>query len=147
MWRCSHGIAPGSILPPQPRPEHHVCALVDLGHERLELAEVVGAVGVADDDDSAARGRESGEIGAAVPALRLVDDSRALFLGDVDRSVGGSVVGDDHLAGKAELLDPLPSGPNGSADSLLLVQARDDDGDLNGVRGGFQGAGDCNKAL
>ena len=45
--------------------------------ERRDLAEVVGEVGVDHDDVVAPRGREAGEVGAAVAAARLVDDHRA----------------------------------------------------------------------
>ena len=85
-------------FPSEPRPEHHVGALVDLGHEALELAEVVGPVSVADDDDVPSRGRQTREVRAPVPAPLLVDNGGTFALCDLNRAVRRAVVDHDHLA-------------------------------------------------
>ena len=55
---------------------HEVGALVELGHEARDVAEVVGEVGVGHHDVVALRGGEAGAVGAAVAAPRLVHHQR-----------------------------------------------------------------------
>ena len=76
-------------------------------HEARDLVEVIGEVGVGHDDVVASRGGEAGHVGAAVAALGLVDDDRARGGGETRAVVLGIVVGDDHLAGEAALVERL----------------------------------------
>ena len=58
-------------------PIDHVGAVLEFGEEVRCLVEVVGEVGVGHQDVLAARCGETGQVGAAVAALGLVDDVRA----------------------------------------------------------------------
>ena len=66
--------------------DHHLRAALQRRDEARDLVEVVRQVGVGHHDVAAARGREAGEVGAAVAAPALDDDARAGLLGERARS-------------------------------------------------------------
>ena len=78
--------------------DHHLGAVLERRDEARDLVEVVGQVGVGHHDVAPARGREAGEVGAAVAAPAFDDHARARLLGQARGVVLGVVVGDDHLA-------------------------------------------------
>ena len=79
-------------------------AVVEMVDEARDLAEVVREVGVGHDDVAPARGGEARQVGAAVAAARLVHHARAGGRGQLGAAVLGRVVGDDHLARDARLV-------------------------------------------
>ena len=79
-------------------PEHDVSSASQPVDHCRERREVVRAVCVGHHDKPAARGRETGEIRAAVAAAMLVHDDRAGGERELHRAVLGAVVHDDHLA-------------------------------------------------
>ena len=80
--------------------------------------------------------REAGEVGRAVAAPRLVHDARAGGGRELGAAVVGVVVGDDDLAGDARLVERRQRAPHALLDVLGLVEARDDDRDLDRRGGG-----------
>src|SRR5262249_34684332 len=92
--------------------DDEVVAAAKLGDERLEMPEVVGAVGVSHDPEAPARGRDAPGERASVSALGDADDARALLLGERLRAVARPVVGDDDLAGDPESLDRFAGRPD-----------------------------------
>ena len=110
--------------------DHQVGAVLELGDEARDLVEVVGQVGVGHHDVLAARGREAGEVGAAVAAPRLVDDARAGRRRELARCRPRSRC----RRRRPRRGSPLRSSASQRAahaalDVLRLVEARDHDGD------------------
>ena len=128
-----------------PVAHHEVGALLELAHEARDLLEVVGEVGVHHHDVAAARGREAGEVGAAVPALLLAHHDRTRPLRQLGAAVIGAVVGHDHLAADAAGVEPGARQRHARLDVPRLVEAGDHDRDerllLGGLRGGARKLG------
>src|SRR4030095_1223285 len=98
----------------------------------------IGPVTVHGHDDVAAGVLEARAIGAAVALAGLVDDATSERPGDLRRAIGGRVV--DHQ----DLVDDRGHLLDGGADALLLVVARDDDGDaLASEHGDLPGVADA----
>ena len=97
--------------------------------ERPDLAEIVGAVGVAHDDEAAADERDRVDVGAAEAAPRHLEHAGAARLGDLGGAVGRAV-DDQDLDPRAARRDALPAPVDEAADGDLLVERRDQDGDL-----------------
>ena len=108
-----------------PVAHHELGAVLELRDEPRDLGEVVRLVGVTHDDVGAARGREPGQVGAAVAAPALGDDARAGLGRQLGRAVLGRVVDDDHLAADAGLRHRLARAGDARLDVDLLVEARD----------------------
>ena len=90
----------------------------------------IRVVRVAHDDVFAARRLETREVRTPVATARLRDDDRAVCRRDLGRGVGRAVVDDDDLAGASRAPNPFERLVDDLPDRLLLVQARDDHGDL-----------------
>src|SRR5262249_19644783 len=129
----------------EPVPEDVVVPLLELGDEPVELAEVVGAVRVAHDDEPAAGRAEPHQVGVAVAARGLLYDPRTGGDGLLDRAVRRAVVGHDHLAAEAGAPDALEGPAHTRAHAALLVEARHDDTDVDDIGAG--GARDIDDAV
>ena len=77
---------------------HEVVTLTQALHEPRDLEEVVAVVGIAHDDEPAARGVDAGHQRVAVALVRHMDDTRAVPLGDGHRPIFAAVVGNNHFA-------------------------------------------------
>ena len=112
----------------QPVAHDQLGAVVELFDEARDLVEVVSQIRVDHDDVIALRGRETRQIGAAIAAVRLLDDDRSGGPREVGAPVIRTVVGDDHLTVDAALVQDAPRGSDALLDVRGLVQARDHDG-------------------
>ena len=121
-----------------PVAHHELGAVAQLLDEVRDLVERIRHVGVEHHDVLAARRREAGEVGRAVAAPRLVHDAGAGGRRELGAAVVRVVVGDDDLAADAGLGERVERAAHALLDVLGLVQARDDDRDLDrpGVGGG-----------
>jgi len=93
---------------------------------RLDDAEIVGAVGVAHDDEAPTHVRYGVDIGAAETALRRLEHTRALGQRNRGSAVAGTVHDEDLDAGARPshaLLAPVDESPNGA----LLIERRNQD--------------------
>jgi hypothetical protein len=130
-----HVVGGGLDVALGPRAHHEVVVVADGLHEARQQPEVIGQVAVAHDHDLAPDVRDRVDVGAAQAAQRHGQHARAVRPGDLRRAVGGRVH-DDDLAGHAGLGQPLEAPVDERADGQLLVQARDDDRDLDRLLGG-----------
>ncbi len=126
------GDAPG-----EPVAHHEVVARSQPVDERFDRLEVVRGIRVAHDHEPSARRRDAAEEGRAVSLLRHRNDPRAQALGDLDRAVRAAVVGHDDLALDREPLEGRPGGLDARAQRAGLVQAGEDDRELDRGRGRF----------
>jgi hypothetical protein len=127
--RPRHGVLVNAAV--EPRAHDQVVPGVERLDESRQLVQRVGLVRVPHDDVAAARLRQPSEVRAPVPAARLGHDGGAVRGRYLGRAVGRAVVDDDHLTGTARGLDALPCLVDHCADRALLVEARNDDGDLD----------------
>src|SRR5216683_3645197 len=111
-----------------------VVAFPQFFHESRHVAEVIAVVGVAHDDECAMRGRNAGAQRGSITALRYADHTRSVLLGNLDRAVRRSVVGDDDFAGKACLAECLRRLIHAEGQRVGLIQAGDDHGYIGGLR-------------
>ena len=81
-----------------PVADHHVGAVLQLGEEVRDLAEVVGEIGVGHHDVATSCHSEPRHVGASIAPLWLVDHDRTRRAGKTGTAVVGVVVGDDDLA-------------------------------------------------
>jgi hypothetical protein len=98
--------------------------------EGLDLAEVVAAVGLAHDEVFSLGGLHAVAKGVAVAFFGNIHNPRAELAGDVLRSVGAAVVGDEDFALDSRRGESALRGGNAVGQRLRLVQAGHDDGDL-----------------
>ena len=75
-----------------------VGALLQPVDDAVDFAPVIGIVGIGHDQVLAASGQHGRRDRRAVTRNGLMDDARAEALGDLDRTVGRTVVADDHFA-------------------------------------------------
>jgi len=113
-----------------------VVAFAEFLYEAAGVGEVVGAVGVAHEDEAATGGGDAALEGAAVSFLGYADDAGAEARGDLLGTVGGAVVGDDHFAGEVLLAERAQGFFDAAGEGFGLVEARHDDGQLKGSVGG-----------
>ena len=78
----------------QARAHHEVIAITQAFDERLQVAEVVGAVGIRHDDEVSARRIDAAPDRIAVAANFFPDDPSACAAGGLGGAVGGIVVDD-----------------------------------------------------
>ncbi len=109
-----------------PVADHHVGAVVELGHEPGDLREVVGEVRVGHQDVAAPRDGESRHVGAPVAPLGLVHDERPRRGGEPGAGVLGVVVCHDDLALDGVLAQHVERAAHAALDRRLLIQARND---------------------
>ena len=128
--RLRNGIASPWIVPLKRDPMTRSSPLSRRSTKPRELVERVRVVRVAHHQVLAARGVEPREIRASVASPRLGHDDRAVCRRDLAGAVGRAVVDDDDLAGATRSADPLERLVDDLPDGFLLVQARDDHGDL-----------------
>ena len=107
-----------------------VVALVELGQEAGQMFEVVAGVGVGHHHVLAAGRLDAGDQRRAVAAGGDVDYARAFDQRDLQRPVDRAVVGDHDFAGKAGVVDGLRGLANADGESLGLIQARHEDGEV-----------------
>ena len=110
-------------------------AVAQLLDEVRDLVERIRHVGVEHHDVLAARRGEAREVGRAVAAPRLVHDARPGGDRELGAAVVGVVVGDDDLADDVRLRHRRERAGDALLDVLGLVEAGDDDRDLDD-RGG-----------
>src|SRR5690606_336725 len=103
---------------------HQVGAVPELLHERHEVREVVGVVGVAHDHVLAAGGADAAHEGVAVPLLGDVHHPGARVTGELLRPVGAAVVGDHDLAVDPVPLHEVDGLAHARGNGLGLVEAR-----------------------
>ena len=108
-------------------------ALAELVDERAQVGQVVRVVGVGHDDVLAVGGVDAGEQGTAVAADRRVHDPGAVVLRDALRPVGRTVVADQHLTRDTQVGEGLAGLLHADGQRLGLVQARQDDRDLDRI--------------
>jgi hypothetical protein len=118
-----------------PVADDHLGAVAQMLDEARDLPPVVGEVGVRHDDVAALRGREPGQVRAPVAAAGLRDDVRARLARQLGAAVVGVVVRDDDLALQPGILEHAQRLGHAPLDVPLLVEARDDDGHLEGLLG------------
>ena len=111
----------------EPVAHHQVVAGPQALDELVERREVIGVVGVAHDDERAASGADAAHQRCAVTLLGHGHHAGALGLGELDRPVGRTVVGHQHLTPYAAALEVGPCGAHAHRDGLLLVEARHQD--------------------
>src|SRR5690606_5864872 len=116
-----------------------VRASAQLLDEAVERGEIIGVVGVAHDDVAAVRRGDTAAQGSPVAALGDSNDARTQAFSDRLRSIGGAVVGDQHLTGDSRLRQVALRLPNTGADGLRLVEAWHQDGQLQLGRAGLRG--------
>ena len=98
--------------------------------ERPQRGEVVRIVGIAHDDEAAASGVDARSQCVAIAPPRDVNDPGTMLSGDLLRAIGAAVVGDDHLAAHAQLLEGPKRLVDTPPDGSRFVQARHDDRDF-----------------
>jgi len=130
-----------------PVAHHELGAVAQRLDEARDVLERVRHVGVEHHDVLAAGGAEAREVGRAVAAARLVHDARAGGRGELGAAVVGVVVGDDDLAGHARLGKRRERLAHAGLDVLGLVEAGDDDGDLDRGCGGLGSREPCWSAV
>lgn len=112
--------------------EHEVAPALERIDEGGERGHGVRPIGVGHDDVPASRDGEPAEVGAPVAADRLDDDGRSPRGGDLRRAIARVVVDDDDLSRAPGATDALPGLVHDASHRCLLVETRDDDGDLGG---------------
>ena len=105
--------------------------VAELLHEGLEVAEVVAVIGVAHDDEDAARRRDPALERGAVATLLDVDAPRAVRPRDFLRAIGASVVRDDDLAVDTRFFHRCLRLPDADFKRLRFIQTRHDDTQLD----------------
>src|SRR5262249_53945385 len=112
---------------PAPRGEaaalHEIASLLELAHEPRHLAEVVAVVRVPHDHELAASPRDPGHQGAPVPAHLDGDQARPGAHGDLSRSIGAPIVGDDDLPADAALAQRALRLLDARGERVRLVEA------------------------
>jgi hypothetical protein len=109
--------------------DQHV-TVAQLGDERVEVPEVVGVVGVADDDESAPSRLDTARDRRPVTTTVDLHDASAGGFGELRGAVVGAVVRDQHLATDAGSIEPAEGRGDARLDGLGLVQARHEHRDL-----------------
>ena len=117
----------------EPGTQDEVGAFGQQPQQLVEAREVVGAVGVADDNDLAARGRDARLVGVAVAAFGHADNARARRLGRLERAVGRAVVGHHHLSLDAGTREAFPRLLDAGDDCGPLVEAGHHHRDVHGT--------------
>jgi hypothetical protein len=102
-------------------------------NELRNFEEVVAVVGVTHNDVAASRSCDAGAQGGSVSTLLHMEYARTMRLGDLDRSVRGTVVGDDHFSGQGTLGKSTQGFVDADAERIGLVQTGDDDGDFRSL--------------
>ena len=110
---------------------HEVGAFAQLGEKQLEAGEIVAVVGVAHDDEAAARRGDPGPQRRAVAALGHRDDAGAARQRIFHRAVARAVVRDQDFAGDAGAGEEAMRLVDAGGDGLGLVEARHQDGELD----------------
>ena len=119
-------------------------ALIQLVHERLDVAKIVGQVAIAHDDVIALDVGQRVDVGSAQATLGGAQDLGAVFLGNLGRPVGGAV-DDEDLPPHPRFLQTFPAPIHEFANDQLFVEARNDDG--NGFLGRRLPAGNWRAGL
>jgi len=114
--------------------------------EGIRLGQVVGVVGVGDDDVAAPGGFDAPLDGDAIARLLLPNDLSPGGFGDLGGAVSGAVVADDDLAGEAEAGQGRAGLLNTGPDRGRLIKAGQNDGDLD-LGGGVQSIGRDGSAI
>src|SRR5215467_4933488 len=112
--------------------EHQVISSPQFVDERLQRQKVVTIVGVAHYYKPAARLVDAGAQRIPISLRRRPHDASAETTGDLPRTVGAAIVGDDHLTLNIVCLEIAQSLPDTGTYRARLVEARHDDGDFNG---------------
>src|SRR5437762_1789489 len=102
--------------------------------ERVEPREIVAVVGVPHYNESPVRHPDSCQKRAAISLLCDAHDACARVVGQLRRSVAGTVVRDKYFAFDAGSLKETARLSYTSHDRLSLVQARHENGQFEGVR-------------
>src|SRR6185437_1185300 len=108
--------------------------------ETVETAKIVAVVGIAHDDQFAARRVNAGLQRVAVAPRRHGDDPRAERCGNIARSVGAAIVGNHDFAGISLFREEGLCLANARFECPRLIEARHQDGKVRRVR---LGHGDC----
>src|SRR5271165_4636530 len=127
LVKWGHGS--GLDVASEARSHHIFVASMKALHKRLEVAEVVGTVGVAHQDVLAANERKGIDIGASQSPLRRFQHSSALRQRHFRRRIGGAVDDKDltpHLGAAKTFLTPVHE----LCDGEFLVESWNDDGKL-----------------
>ena len=103
---------------------HEVITFAQFRHKFVQLREIVGVIGIAHQDELTARRGDPALQGAAVAAPLHGDDARAKVPGNLLRSVGAAVVGDDHFAADAMPLQGVDRFFDANARRLPLHSGR-----------------------
>ena len=111
---------------PEARSHDVFIAFAEAFKERCDLAEVIGAIGVAHDHVTAPDDAQSVLIGPAQSPGGRLEDARALVERDLRGAVGGAV-DDQDLGSGAGLFDAFHAPVDEFADHRFLVHRRDDD--------------------
>src|SRR5690606_21531149 len=114
-------------------------ATVQYLYAAVSRGEVVLFIVVAHEYVSAARRGDTAAQGRPVAALGNSNDTRAQPFSDRLRSIGGAVVGDQHLTGDTGGGQIALRLPHARADRLRLVEAWHQDGQLQLGRAGLRG--------
>jgi len=112
-------------------PHHQLITGAQAVEKRVEPAEIVAVVAVADDDLAAARGADPGDQAVAIPPLGHMDDASPEAARKLRRAVRTAVVGHEHLAldpGAGEKPECLA---NAGRQRHRLVEARHQDRQLD----------------
>jgi hypothetical protein len=114
--------------------DHKVRTSGQGGEKRRDAPQVVTAVAVTYHNQRAARRFDAASHRVAVALCAAVDHSRSGLLGDLGRTVGGTVVAHDDLSGHASHRQAGIRFGNARANGSLFIEARDNDGDERGFR-------------
>jgi hypothetical protein len=120
---------------------HEIHADTQLLDERIEPAEVVAVVSVAHDDVAAASVLRAVIQSGPVATLGHMNDSSALALRDLWRTVRGSVVRHDHFGSKPKTGNAAASLLNAPANRECLVETGHEHGQLDWLRSRVWGCG------
>lgn len=120
----------GARLDPAGKPVAHdqIGPVLERVDKVIELAPVIGIIGIGHDEVLAARRRGGGADRGAIALDRLVDDTRAQRLGDGDRAIRRAVVAHDNFAMNAAAGESVERLCDAQAQRPFFVQARQDRG-------------------
>src|SRR5207249_2204573 len=105
-------------------------ALPEAVDKRIELAEIIGIVGVAHDDIATLGGGDAGLQGAAVTPAFHRHHACPMFEGDFAGTVAAAVIRHHHFAFHMKAIQTSASLVHAGADGAGFVQARHDHGDF-----------------
>src|SRR5207237_5649125 len=108
-----------------------VASVTPLGHRGGHLSEIVTLISITHDDEAPASFFDALSQGITVAFDRGVDHTRAVRLGDLDRTVGGSIVGDDDFSADSTFTECGYGLVHADGNGASFIQARNHNGNVD----------------